>query len=93
MRRITIKEAVFFYGWYDKDTERFYKVMFTEHGDLAGGYSYSKGEDDPGVFQDTCAEVVWENGFVWFEKSLKEEEKEKRKEVFGLPLNSFEDEK
>jgi hypothetical protein len=90
LKRVTINEAVFIFEWYDKDTERFYNVAFSEHGDLAGGYSYPKGEDDHGIFQEECAEVGWENGVLMFIKSLIENEKEKRKEFFGLPLNVFE---
>lgn len=89
MKKITIYKTCFIYKWYDEDTERFYQVMFTEGGDIAGGYSYTKDEDDPGVFQEACAKTGWEDGVLMLEKFLKEDEEKNRIEKIALPEDSF----
>jgi len=42
-----ICEYEIIYWWYDKETHRFYYVLFDDKGDLVGGYSYLKGRKDP----------------------------------------------
>ena len=89
MKRLTIRKTVFIYDWYDKDTERFYCAMFTEQGEIAGGYSYSKDEDDPRTFQEICKKVGLENGALMLEKFLREDEKKNRIENLAIPEDCF----